>query len=133
MDVRASDAERDATVDRLREAAAEGRLTFEELSDRIELPTRGVPRGELVPLPAYLPASLALQPAEPVRVRTSGDIKRSGAWVVPEESSFRSYFGHVKLDLREATITTQEIRIDAFTPFGNIDLLVPEGVCVEVQ
>lgn len=31
MDVRASDSERDATVERLREAAAEGRLTLEEL------------------------------------------------------------------------------------------------------
>ena len=30
MDILASDAERDATVDRLREAAAEGRLTLEK-------------------------------------------------------------------------------------------------------
>ena len=36
MDVRASDAEREATIERLRDAAAEGRLTFEELADRIE-------------------------------------------------------------------------------------------------
>jgi hypothetical protein len=36
MDVRASDPERDATVERLRDAAAEGRLTLEELTDRIE-------------------------------------------------------------------------------------------------
>src|SRR5689334_2544962 len=115
MDVRASDAERDATVDRLREAAAEGRLTFEELADRIELATNAVTRGELVPLTADLPTGVTLQPVEPIRVRMSGDIKRSGAWVVPAESSFRSYFGHVRLDLREATIATQEIRIDAFT------------------
>ena len=133
MDVRASDAERDATVDRLREAAAEGRLTFEELADRIELAAGAVTRSELVPLTADLPTARTLQPAEPIRVRMSGDIKRSGAWVVPAESSFRSYFGHVKLDLREATITAQEIRIDAFTPFGNIDLLVPEGVHVDVR
>jgi DUF1707 SHOCT-like domain/Cell wall-active antibiotics response LiaF, C-terminal len=133
MDVRASDAERDQAVDRLREAAAEGRLTFEELADRIELAANAVTRAELVPLTADLPTALTLQPAEPIRVRMSGDIKRSGAWVVPPESSFRSYFGHVKLDLREATITAQEIRIDAFTPFGNIDLLVPEGVHVDVR
>ena len=36
MDVRASDAERDVAVNRLREAAAEGRLTLEELTDRIK-------------------------------------------------------------------------------------------------
>ncbi len=34
--VRASDAEREATADRLREACSEGRLTFEELTDRAE-------------------------------------------------------------------------------------------------
>jgi ribosome-binding protein aMBF1 (putative translation factor) len=79
MDVRASDAERDATVDRLREAAAEGRLTFEELADRIELAANAVTRAELVPLTADLPTARTLQPAEPIRVRMSGDIKRSGA------------------------------------------------------
>ena len=36
MDVRASDAEREATIERFRHAAAEGALTFEELADRIE-------------------------------------------------------------------------------------------------
>jgi hypothetical protein len=34
-EVRASDAERNRAVDLLRDAAAEGRLTFEELADRI--------------------------------------------------------------------------------------------------
>ena len=42
-------------------------------------------------------------------------------------------FGAVIVDLREATITAQELRIDARTPFGNIVLLVPEGVDVEVR
>src|SRR4051812_35197504 len=133
MDLRGSDAGRGEAIERLREAATEGRLTFEELADRIELAANAVTRAELIPLTADLPTALTLHPAEPIRVRMSGDIKRSGAWVVPAESSFRSYFGHVKLDLREATITVQEIRIDAFTPFGNIDLLVPEGVHIDVR
>ena len=37
---RASDAEREAVVGRLRDAAGEGRLTVEELAERIEPPTR---------------------------------------------------------------------------------------------
>jgi hypothetical protein len=133
MDLRASDAERDATVEVLREAAAEGRLTFEELSDRIDAASSAVMRSDLVPLTADLPTALELRPAEPANVRTMGDVKRSGAWVVPAECRFRSYFGHIKLDLRQATITAQTIYIDAHTPFGNIDLLVPEGVHVEVR
>jgi hypothetical protein len=51
------DAERDATVDRLREAAAEGRLTLEELTDRIEAAARAVMRSDLVPLASDLPAT----------------------------------------------------------------------------
>ena len=59
MDVRASDAERDATVNRLREAAAEGRLTLEELTDRIEAAAGAVMRSDLVPLTSDLPTTAA--------------------------------------------------------------------------
>ncbi len=133
MDVRASDSERDATVERLREAAAQGRLTLEELTDRIEAASIAVMRSELVPLTTDLPVAVGRSHSEPADVRKIGDIKRKGAWVVPAECRFRSYFGAVIVDLREATITAQELHIDARTPFGNIVLLVPEGVDVEVR
>src|SRR4051794_36540898 len=126
MDVRASDAERDQIVERLRAAAAEGRLTFEELADRIEAAANAVTRADLVPLTADLPGPLTTSPAEPSRVSRVGDVKRSGTWVVGSELDFRSYFGNVKLDLREATITAREIQIHAWTLFGNVELLVPE-------
>ena len=133
MDVRASDSERDATVEQLREAAAEGRLTLEELTDRIEVASNAVMRSELVPLTTDLPVAVGRSHPQPTDVSKVGDIKRKGAWVVPAECRFRSYFGAVIVDLREATITAQELRIDARTPFGNIVLLVPEGVDVEVR
>jgi len=133
MDVRTSDSERDATVEALREAAAEGRLTLEELTDRIESASNAVMRSELVPLTTDLPVPIARAPSEPADVRRVGDIKRKGAWVVPAECRLRSYFGAVIVDLREATITAQEVRINARTPFGNIVVLVPEGVDVEVR
>src|SRR6187200_2151693 len=120
MDVRASDPERDATVGRLRDAAAEGRLTLEELTDRIEAASSAVMRSELVSLTADLPVAVGRSRSEPADVRRVGDIKRKGAWVVPEECRFRSYFGAVIVDLRQATITAQELRIDARTPVGNI-------------
>ena len=53
--VRASDAEREATVERLREATAEGRLTFGELTERTEAAYPATTRGELAPLTADLP------------------------------------------------------------------------------
>ena len=134
MDVRASDAERDATVNRLREAATEGRLTLEELTDRIEAAANAVMRSDLVPLTADLPATAAVGVAtQSAAVRGVGDVKRSGRWTVPTENSFRTWFGNIKLDLRQAQISAAETRIHARALFGNIDLLVPEGVEVDLQ
>jgi hypothetical protein len=103
------------------------------LTDRIEAASTAVMRSDLVPLTADLPVAVERSRSRPADVRTVGDIKRKGAWVVPAECRFRSYFGAVIVDLREATISGQELRIDARTPFGNIVLLVPEGVDVEVR
>jgi len=133
MDVRASDAERDATVDRLRDAAGEGRLTLEELTDRIGAAGGAVTRSELDALTADLPAGVPARRDAPMAVHSLGDIKRSGAWVVPTESRFRTWFGNIQLDLREASILEPEVAVHAWTLFGTIDLLVPEGVEVDVR
>ena len=67
MNVRASDTDRDATVDLLREAAGEGRLTLEELTDRIEAAVNAVTRSDLVLLTGDLSTGatvgVATQPA----------------------------------------------------------------------
>jgi hypothetical protein len=133
-ELRVSDAERDRTVTRLRDAAAEGRLTFEELADRIDAASSAKTRGELEPLTSDLPAAAA--PAGPVPAPTQsilGDVKRSGDWAVPARSRWRTFFGDVVLDLREARVGAEITTIDARTVFGDVDLLVPEGVVVEVQ
>src|SRR6185503_4905719 len=54
---RASDAEREAVVARLRDAAGEGRLTVEELDERIDAAYAARTRDELDPLTADLPAA----------------------------------------------------------------------------
>ena len=134
MDVRASDAERDAAVNRLREAAAEGRLTLDELTDRIEVAASAVMRSDLVPLTSDLPATAVVGVAtQTAGVRGVGDVKRSGPWTVPAENSFRTWFGHIKLDLRKAQISATETHIHARALIGNVELLVPKGVEVEVQ
>jgi hypothetical protein len=143
-DLRASDAERDATIERLRDAAGEGRLTLEELTDRIEDAAQARTRGELDSLVRDLPAvgtttattpvARPLLPAAPVK-QTSvfGDVRRSGQWLVPAQGSWQTVFGDVVLDLREARIPAAELHVRAGTVFGDIDLLVPEGVEVEVR
>jgi len=55
--VRASDAEREAVVERLRVATAEGRLTFGALTERTKAAYTATTRGELVPLRSLDPDS----------------------------------------------------------------------------
>ena len=133
-ELRVSDAERDRAVTRLRDAAAEGRLTFEELADRIEAASAAKTRGELEPVTADLPAPVAASGPAPAATQSIlGDVKRSGDWPVPARSRWRTVFGDVVLDLREARVGAEVTTIDARTVFGDVDLLVPEGVVVEVQ
>jgi hypothetical protein len=62
--VRASDAEREAVVERLRVATVEGRLTLSELTERTEAAYTATTRGDLVPITADLPA-VSGSPAAP--------------------------------------------------------------------
>jgi hypothetical protein len=71
--------------------------------------------------------------SEPAVVKALGDVKRSGAWIVPADSRFTSWMGNIQLDVRQARISEPEIRIHAWSLFGTIDLLVPEGVEVDVR
>ncbi len=140
---RASDEERDVVIARLNAAAAEGRLTFEELSDRIGAALRARMRDELARLTADLPdvpiGSARPVPAASAAVRQQrqssifGDVKRRGRWTVVAHSSWSSTFGNVTLDLREASVLAPEIVINARSVFGNVDLVVPEGIHVVVQ
>ena len=57
-DVLASDAERDAVVDRLRRALSQGRLTLDEYDARVASAYEARTRGELAALTQDLPGSL---------------------------------------------------------------------------
>lgn len=146
--IRASDAEREQAIERLRGAAGEGRLTLEELTDRVEAASGAQTRGELERLVRDLPAdggvggvgALRSAPGagEIVSVPVSnravfGDLSRKGPWRVPRRSRWDSVFGDVKLDLREAQVADAVVEIEAGTVFGDVELLVPEGVVVEVR
>src|SRR5690349_1434349 len=116
--VRASDAEREAVAERLGGAAAEGRLTLEEFSERIAAVYAARTQGELVPLVADLPvapapAALAVpQAAAPARaplLTWIGAIKRRGRWRVAADTAFGVAVGPVKLDLCGAEIAARDV------------------------
>ncbi len=63
--MRASDADRQEVVDRLRTALDEGRLKMDEYLDRMGLASEAVTYGDLVPLSADLPESTSVARREP--------------------------------------------------------------------
>jgi class 3 adenylate cyclase len=134
--IRASDAERERAATALREHAAAGRLTLEELSERAERAYGAVTVDELEEIGRDLPA---VAPAGRPRRRPKrftgvifGDIERTGRWRLPRFSLAFVLFGNADLDLRQAELDGPAASFTALVLFGNIDLYVPEGVEVDL-
>ena len=137
MEVRASDAEREAAIDRLRDAAGEGRLTLEELADRIEGADGARTRADLASLVADLPEAgkPAAGPAAPAPARRlygilGGDTV-SGPVRLGAECRVTNILGGADLDLTDAILTEGELTIRVFSLWGGSNIHVPDGVHVE--
>jgi len=132
---RASDAEREAAAQRLRDAAAEGRLDFEELTDRLGGAYDARTRADLEPLTADLPAGAPAAPAAPRRwfVGIFGGEDRRGRWRAAPDLRVVNVFGGSDLDLRGAEVEGDRIEITVFSLFGGSTIRVPEGVRVEMS
>jgi hypothetical protein len=134
-DLRASDADRERVVALLTEAAGDGRLTLGEHADRAERAYAARTLGEL----ATLTADLAAPAAQPIRLDSRrsvavmfGHERREGRWVVPDNFAVTAIFGEVVLDLREALLQASRITLFATIIGGTLQLIVPEGVAVEM-
>jgi hypothetical protein len=139
-ELRASHEDRDRVVELLRVSAGDGRLTAEELDDRLELAMAARTYGELAKLVSDLPAagSVASVPAprvkDVVRIECgSGHAKRDGRWVVPQRIEARVSSGHVKLDFTEAVITQPTLRLDAEVRNGHVILVTKPGIVVDTD
>jgi Domain of unknown function (DUF1707)/Cell wall-active antibiotics response 4TMS YvqF len=136
LDLRASDADRDRAVARLRENLVEGRLTLEEFSGRVDAAHASRTLAELEALTRDLPAETAPAPQrKPTRwsVAVMGGVERKNRWRVPESTYAIAIMGGCELDLRRAEIESSVVEITAVAVMGGVDIIVPEGVPVEVS
>jgi len=135
-ELRASHADRDRIAEQLRVAAGDGRLTMEELDERLEKALSARTGSELAVLVTDLPevqAGSAL--AVPAKAKelvqlevSSGSAVREGRWVVPRTMDVKAGSGSVKLDLTQAVLTGPTLQIQATVRSGSLTIVTKPGI-----
>jgi hypothetical protein len=150
--LRVSDADRDHVTELLRQAATEGRLTFDELDERLGQALAAKTYADLEAVTSDLPGAALAAPATgrlaaraylPDRVggtpgaRTSVGImtcaSRAGNWVVPRRFTAIAVMGNVDLDLRNARFAERRVKIRAFCLMGCVNIIAPDDIEVDVS
>jgi hypothetical protein len=138
--LRVSDAERDATLARLGEHAAVGRLTLDELEERSGRALAAKTRGELAVLTSDLPAEGGQ--AQPGPARTKKPVRwmiaimagshRRGRFRAVGSINAVAVMGGDEIDLREAEIEGGELTLNLIAIMGGATIYIPDSVEVEV-
>ncbi|MFJ8006695.1 DUF1707 SHOCT-like domain-containing protein [Streptomyces fagopyri] len=140
-ELRASHADRDRVVDVLRIAAGDGRLTADELDERLEAALSARTLSELTTLTGDLPAgpvtvgATGAEVKDTIRIEQahSGAVERVGRWVVPRRLELALTFCAVTLDFTEAVITHDTLRIDLAMTGKTLTLVTKPGVVVDTD
>jgi hypothetical protein len=133
--LRASHADRDRVVEVLRVAAGDGRLTAEELDERLEAALSARTLGELATLTADLPPPAGQEAKDLAKIsQRFGDAARTGRWVVPRRLEIKLTAGNMKLDFTEAIINHDLLQIDIDLGIGgDLLLVIRPGIVVDAD
>ncbi|WP_393059795.1 DUF1707 domain-containing protein [Streptomyces sp. LN549] len=125
--MRASDADREAVVEQLREAAAEGRIDLEELDERLGLALTAKTHAELAPLTDDL-GPVVLESDEPLVLKGGiHGVTRTGRWKVPPRILAYGGLGGVRLDFARAECRLREIEVEVDAQMAGVVFVVPVG------
>jgi hypothetical protein len=148
--LRASDADRDKVADVLREAAGDGRLSMDELDERLDAVYAAKTYAELVPITPDLPGSGAAyvpavssapdggmrqyggEPTSHLGVAILGGFSRRGRWLVPKTFNTFAFMGGIELDMRDANFAEQTVTVHVTAIMGGVEITVPEDANVRV-
>ncbi len=150
QDLRASDADRERIAEVLRQAAGDGRLTMDELDERLDAVYAAKTYAELVPITrdlpdtgaGHVPVPSTAPTADPARyggeptshgaVAILGGFTRKGDWVVPPAFNVFCLMGGGEIDLREAVFSQREVTFHIVAVMGGCEITVPENATVRV-
>jgi hypothetical protein len=139
--VRASDHERDAVVQRVQHAFAEGRLDDAEFDERMRAALTARTHADLDVLLADLPAETTAPGPVPatagrrpgrVAIALKSSVRRGGRWRVPDRYTTIVYKGSGWLDLRAAELNGPVTTFLAVAYKSQVTILVPPSVRVEM-
>jgi hypothetical protein len=143
-ELRASDVERERTADQLRHAAGEGRLTVEELDERLNAAYAARTRGELEQLVSDVAVPVTTGDSG-LTVRRGGDegtrwlisvmggTDRKGWWRVARRCVSINVMGGADLDFNDAELADDVVELIVVSLMGGSDIHVPDGLNVEVS
>src|SRR3954449_2354542 len=145
--LRVSDADREHAAEALRHAAGEGRLTVDELDQRLDAAFAARTRADLERRTADLPAAPAAGRAPAGRARpvvpgeggTSRIISimsghdRRGRWRVAARLLNINFWGASDLDFNDAELSAPVTEVRVIAIMGSASVRVPEGLDVQVS
>ena len=138
-ELRVSYEDRDRVAEQLRVAAGDGRLSAEELDERLEIALTARTYAELARVTRDLPSAAgtvlgAPAPKDVVRIDCqSSSVERTGPWLVPLRMEVRVKSGVVTLDFTEAVITQPVLPIEAEVGAGALTLITKPGIVVDMD
>ena len=141
LSTRASDRERDAVVQRVQDAFAEGRIDDVEFDERTRAALTARTHADLDALLADLPAETAAGGTAPAvaghgpgrfAIALKSSVRRAGRWRVPERYTTVVYKGGGWLDLRAAELSGQVTTFVTVAYKSRVTILVPPSVRVEM-
>lgn len=154
-DVPLNEADRENALGRLRQAAEEGRLTPEDLDDRVararvartvgelEYVLAGLGSGVALPRPPGVPsAAEALAALASAGNRRDTPLilnagvqgeKRTGVWTVPPFVKADAGMANVRMDCRQARAAAEVIDLEVQAVAGSVVLVLPEGWAVNAD
>jgi len=146
--LRPSDAERDAAAERLRRGMGEGRLSVEELEERLEAAYRVADRQGLdrlvedLPTAAQAPETPEAPGCVPVRVGADGTRlvlsimgggARKGYWRLAARARVVNVMGGGELDLTDVELAGAYVELTVFSLMGGSRITLPESLRVELS
>ncbi|MGX6606024.1 DUF1707 SHOCT-like domain-containing protein [Micromonosporaceae bacterium Da 78-11] len=135
MRVPPPDSERERVAELLQRACGDGRLTLEEFSVRVGAVWAAETDTDLVRATADLAPTPVVGSARTVDkvITVFGENKRRGRWRLRSPRlRMRTVFGSTELDLRGVLTDQEVIEITGACVFGELKLIVPEGVEVDL-